>query len=315
LPIFELLAIARVRLGKWSSFISVSGRQQELIVMELGFVEKVDEFGEDSPFISKVGGKPVWSDPGVPPAEQSCKKCGHPLVLLLQFHAPLSEGDEEDPRTLFLFMCRNPQCHCPQDSRCYHVLRYESRGLKVSNSVQDTDVSTRSHDTPSETENSESHQDEAPLTLCTVCGGRGTKACGGCRKVNYCSKQHQVHDWKLGHKRACVNSAQSPPTLDYDPSSGVVLPEWEVVTEPEPRGSGQGEERSEEDRMRDYEAYVKDLKGGAGGGAWSVEELEDMVGKKGGKGRGKEKEKDKVFKTFMKRIAVDRQQVSTIPDC
>lgn len=83
------------------------------------------------------------------------------------------------------------------------------------------------------------------------------------------------------------------------------MPEWEVVTEPEPR-RGKGVERSEEERMRDYEAYMREncARGGAGGEAWSKEELEGLVGKRG----GREKE-DKVFKTFMKRVAVEKQQV------
>ena len=82
-----------------------------------------------------------------------------------------------------------------------------------------------------------------------------------------------------------------------------MLPEWEVVTELEPMGRGKEEERSEEERMRDYEDYMKqnDLKGGA----WSAEGLEGMMEKKGGKG----KKEDKVFKTFMKRMAIEKQQV------
>lgn len=288
-------------------------------------VEDSDEFAGDTFFVSKVGGKPAWLDHGALPAENSCKKCGKPLVLLLQIHASLTscaeeaEENMEDPRTLLLFMCRDPQCHSLGDSRCFQVLRYESGGSKVSDTnpsasnshTESPDVSIRSHDTPSKPQDSDTHGEDtgkqhAPFDLCVVCGGRGSKTCGGCRRVNYCSKYHQIHDWKLGHKKLCSNSTQSPPTLSYDPSAGVVLPEWEVVTEPEPDGHGKGEERSEEERMKDYEEYVKGKAGmgGAGGGAWSEEALKGMVGRRGGR-----EEEDKVFRTFLKRIAVERQQV------
>lgn len=298
--------------------------------MELGFVEKVvgsDESPLDTLFVSKVGGKPAWPDLKTLPADQICKKCGNPLVFLLQIHSPLSpceqecaEGVEEDPRTLFLFMCREPRCHSPGDASCFQVLRYESRGLEFSDLISDpkpipsldtnmpspsTDSNTKSTvpqcDSSAESQGvtNESHPwEDTPPSLCVVCGGRGTKTCGSCRKVNYCSKHHQIHDWKLGHKKNCTDSALSSRNLTYDPSSGVALPEWEVVTEPEPEGCGKQEERSEEDRMKDYRDYIrKKVKGGAN---WSEEGLGELVRKE---------KQDKVYRTFMKRIAAERQQV------
>lgn len=290
-------------------------------------MEKVadpDEFFDDTLFVSKVGGKPAWPDLRTLPIEQSCKKCGKPLVFLLQIHSPLStcgqeraEDVPEDPRTLFLFMCRELKCHSPGDSGCFQVLRYESGGSEfgpndLSPSLDACTSSTSTHTNmvpiaphcDSSKVKSWSHEDTS--SLCAVCGGRGTKRCGNCRTVNYCSKHHQIHDWKLGHRKNCTNPTQSPPTLTYDPSSGVVLSEWEVVTEPEPEGCDKEEERSEEERMKAYKEYIKqNVKGGA---KWSEEE--GTVGK--GEvtvGKGGREEEDKVFRNFMERIAVERQQV------
>lgn len=294
-------------------------------------MEEVADYDGLADSVSKVGGKPAWPDLGVLPAEQACEKCAKPLVFLLQIHCPLfprgreqesAEGGVDDPRTLFLFMCRDPRCHSPGESRCFQVLRYESNGSEVSepsdpklsllldahSTSPDTESTTqpdspaKSQDVPSESQRNTPEEDTPP-SLCAVCGGRGTKACGGCKRVNYCSKHHQIHDWKLGHKKNCPNSTHSIST--YDPSSGVVLPEWDVVTEPEPEGCGKQEERSEEERMKDYEAYMEEkVKGEARVGTkWSEVALERMV-------RGKEKE-DKMFRTFMKRIAAERQQVNS----
>lgn len=124
--------------------------------------------------------------------------------------------------------------------------------------------------------------------------------CSSCKLAKYCSKFHQIHDWRLGHRKVCANSSLSPPSLTYNPSSGVVLPEWEVVTEPE--GRGKGEERSEEERMREYEDYLKESGGGMAD--LSVSALKEMIGP-----GGRDKKKDKVFLAFMKRIAPERQQV------
>ncbi len=284
--------------------------------MELGFLEKAaedDPEGSDRPFFaSKVGGKPCWPDLSSLPAPLACKKCGKPPALLLEFHAPLETGgaeggenedesEEEDPRTLFLFMCTAPQCHSAGDLSPFLVLRYQGRSTPDTH--PDREV-PRGVDTPP--------PDASPL--CIVCGGRGPKHCGSCKMVNYCSKEHQLLDWRNGHKRVCpdlANASLTVASLDYEPWLGVGLPEWEVVTEPEPEGAcrGRGEERSERERMEDYEKYIREHGSGDDRVGVSVETLEKMVGVAGGGAKGGGKE-DKIFKAFMKRIAPEHQQVS-----
>ena len=154
---------------------------------------------------------------------------------------------------------------------------------------------------PSSIPNSQSH-------LCIVCGCSGPKRCGRCMQVHYCSKEHQTLDWKAGHKRFCEDLASSKLTLgdlNYDPSSGVALPEYEIVTELEPdltsRGNGE-QERSEEERMADYYKYIESGKCGEGkGGEMSAKALKDAA--------TSEHEMDKQFRTFKKRVAIEPEQV------
>ncbi|KAF8350991.1 hypothetical protein F5887DRAFT_1193386, partial [Amanita rubescens] len=42
-----------------------------------------------------------------------------------------------------------------------------------------------------------------PLKKCQVCSVAASKVCTGCRKVWYCSEEHQLADWRLAHKKAC----------------------------------------------------------------------------------------------------------------
>ena len=37
---------------------------------------------------------------------------------------------------------------------------------------------------------------------CALCSSQCTQSCGICKKVNYCSKEHQKSDWKV-HKPNC----------------------------------------------------------------------------------------------------------------
>ena len=73
--------------------------------------------------------------------------------------------------------------------------------------------------------------------LCIVCGCSGPKRCDRCTQAHYCSKEHQILNWKAGHKRFCENLAsgkQMLSNLNYNPCGGVALPEYETVTELEP---------------------------------------------------------------------------------
>ena len=149
--------------------------------------------------------------------------------------------------------------------------------------------------------------------LCIVCGSAGPKKCSKCRLVHYCSREHQTHDWKKGHKLFCSDLSSgkcTPNEMTYDPSHGVTLPEFEVVTEEEPAVAREGQavgERGEEERMREYYKFVQSGR------------YRDHSRGEGGKLAKKEVEKadsgaksDKVFKAFRRRVVVEPEQVNII---
>ena len=150
---------------------------------------------------------------------------------------------------------------------------------------------------------------EAP-PLCIVCGCLGPKRCGRCQQVHYCSKEHQVHDWKSGHKLICGDlaakkMAPSDHDMQYVPSTGILLLEFEIVTESEPKGSESRVERSEEERMEDYLKFVKSSKyKEIGRGEVKTEKTLETA--------KSDVTSDKYFRAFKRRIALEPEQVG---DC
>ena len=190
-----------------------------------------------------------------------------------------STGSEHDPATPGPSESKTTDSHASDDA------------LQISSNSQ----------TPSPIPNSQSH-------LCIVCGCSESKRCGRCMQAHYCSKEHQTLDWKAGHKRFCEDLANSKlmlGDLNYDPSSSVVLPEYEIVTELEPELTSHGnreQERSEEERMADYYKYIESGKCGVGkGGEMSAKALKDAA--------TSEHKMDKQFQAFKKRVAIEPEQV------
>jgi hypothetical protein len=54
---------------------------------------------------------------------------------------------------------------------------------------------------------------DAPLT-CRICDLPGTKVCTGCRKVRYCTAEHQTLDWKE-HKKSCKPKGKAKAVEGY----------------------------------------------------------------------------------------------------
>lgn len=81
-----------------------------------------------------------------------------------------------------------------------------SQGLMKSCDKYTGDVATSQ--TESEASSPAAHFERPlPPLLCVVCGCLGPKKCGRCKQVSYCSRQHQIHDWKSGHKLFCSDLA------------------------------------------------------------------------------------------------------------
>lgn len=146
-----------------------------------------------------------------------------------------------------------------------------------------------------------------PIALCVVCGCAGPKKCSRCKMACYCSKQHQTHDWKNGHKLFCSDLASGkckPSDVTYDPSYGVCLPEFEVVTEEEPAvKEGKVEDRKEEERVRDYHKFVQS-------GKYCSHSKEGGKQVRGVMEKAESDAKsDKVFNAFRRRVAMEPEQV------
>lgn len=170
--------------------------------VELGFLEETSNSNQTTSnfFPSKVGGKPVWLDPvHLPiPEHLQCLHCHKPCLLLLQMYAPVSDQPETYHRSLFIFMCPDSNCHKQKGHLPFRVLRchlprgnpyYPSDGAEPGHVILPDEDLSRPYAVPS--------------PLCCVCGSPAPNRCGQCRKVHYCSRHHQLLDWKREHKNIC----------------------------------------------------------------------------------------------------------------
>ncbi|XP_026234662.1 programmed cell death protein 2 [Anabas testudineus] len=257
----------------------------------LGFLEEAEPWRLRSPqFPSKVGGKPAWLSqrglPSLPGLE--CEICRLPMAFLLQVYAPISGQDSSFHRTLFLFCCRTPECYTRNDSRCMKVFRSQ---LPRKNDFYPYDPPP-DDEPPSDPNQNESVLPVSGIKLCWVCGCPGNKACSRCHIVTYCGKHHQTLHWKHTHKKECCSQEASIAT-----TSPFLLPESELVTEPEEDDEGNEEdaEEAEEDSTQrgvDCPSLADTL---------AETDLEEMA--------LHETEDNKVFQRFKKRISPEPHQV------
>ena len=175
---------------------------------DLGFAEKVDCIKLQSVFFpSKIGGKPAWLGHENTPSldELKCPKCERLLLFLLQVYAPRVEQEDTFHRTIYLFICSNGDCFDKNSNIPFKAFRNQ---LARQNNFFDYE--------PFSTEASSKKVmravEELCLkwgALCKVCGYRADKKCSACKTVDYCSKDHQIMDWKSGHKYSCSGSKAS----------------------------------------------------------------------------------------------------------
>ncbi|XP_072031618.1 programmed cell death protein 2-like [Amphiura filiformis] len=249
--------------------------------VELGFIEKVDNCRLFSRFFpSKVGGKPAWLELKNLPKhdELICQTCGKPCVFVLQIYAPVPNKDSCFHRSVFVFLCKNTECHKRNNSNSFLVLRSQ---LSRTNQFYDYEPPNEDEEKPENHPNPEDFE----TSLCRVCGCLGGKRCSKCHTASYCSREHQTIDWKKGHKMNCG-----------DPGDlGFLFLEFELVTEPENEG--------DEDQQSDDEKYSKYLESGADEKTqdFKIEELQKMA--------VKETKEDKTFLAFKKRVDKEPEQV------
>lgn len=213
--------------------------------IELGFLEHCDSWRLESRFFpSKVGGKPAWlSLKPLPTSDElTCEKCGKIMVFLSQMYAPYDLGVNENPqlnhnfhRTIFVFLCRNSGCY-----------KYDDQNIKIFRSTLARENDFYSINPPKE-EVDTTFQVTKWSQLCNLCGIFAQKKCGKCKNVMYCCRDHQIIDWKNGHKSQCSSSLKQASQLKCN--SSLLFYEWELVTE---REDIQNEFLNEEEAMIEY---------------------------------------------------------------
>lgn len=136
----------------------------------------------------KVGGRPRWLVPQPQPPALPCGACGAPLALLLQIYCPLDDESDAFHRSLYVFVCREPQCARMGDGR---VLRAQ---LPRENAFY----------SPEGGEGAAKRVEEDERQSCALCGQSAEFTCAKCHVARYCSKSHQRDHWTAGgHKADC----------------------------------------------------------------------------------------------------------------
>ncbi|CAG8645584.1 6565_t:CDS:2, partial [Paraglomus occultum] len=193
--------------------------------VELGFVETPEGSLTADKFPSKVGGIPAWLNPEfiLPVEKVRCGVCDKPMILLLQLYTPEDEPPEAFHRMVYIFICSVGICHKTNWQKRSQLPK-DNLYWPLSNS-------------------SEVDDSNQPITTyhaarqCVVCGLHGSKTCGKCKAVYYCSREHQTSHWTIGqHKLHCGATDLSAEEIANGIQlcrNAVLFPEYEIVTESE----------------------------------------------------------------------------------
>ncbi|KAH9504649.1 Programmed cell death protein 2 [Bulinus truncatus] len=265
--------------------------------VKLGFIEEDTDLRllNSHFFPSKVGGKPSWlSLNSLPDSEEiQCVKCKGIMIFLMQVYAPLQIRDDTFHRAVFVFVCPKATCSSPDDGSSFKVFRSQ---LPLLNNFYSSDPPCEELSTG---ENMDCFPNAAKLqSLCCVCGIKGNKKCSQCKRTSYCSKEHQLFDWKTGHKQTCTQDK----TKDSKSASTILFKEFELVTEDEEYSEGDSNNsKSEEERLMEYEQLIRSPELQGLDGKFQAEDLE--------KSATAETEDDRVFLKFKRRIEPEPSQV------
>jgi pre-rRNA-processing protein TSR4 len=192
-----------------------------------------------------------------------CGNCNKSMVLLLQIYAPLTSDDSktlEDAdqcfhRILYIFCCRNGKCH-----HTSHVTQTQNNNNNNNNSEQAKEILSsriisgvsncfvvlrsqlselnncyKSNLTKEGDEQWVLNTEVKKSNTCEICGLFASKRCSACGIVYYCSREHQLLDWNLGHEKQCkiMKSNANYGKLPEKRKSYLCFKEMELVTEPE----------------------------------------------------------------------------------
>ncbi|KAK6641977.1 hypothetical protein RUM44_013700 [Polyplax serrata] len=256
--------------------------------VELGSLVKFDkEWMKESRFFpSKVGGKPAWLDLKNISIDVNCGVCSNPCIFLCQLYAPLDDQENAFHRTIFVFVCTNPNC-C-ETNKCENFKVFRCQLPEVNEFF-----------VPEEPNDDESWHPECTIgkfnDTCEVCGCLGKYRCGKCKLVRYCSKSHQILDWKSGHGQICGTGEKNTN------NSNILFPEYDVITSPEYDSEDEDEpiEKTEEQVLKEFEELYKS------GRAGTMQDVPvEMFGK-----LAEAKETDKYLRKFKERLTICPDQV------
>ncbi|CAH8871173.1 unnamed protein product [Trichobilharzia szidati] len=183
-------------------------------------------------FPDKIGGRPAWlALSHLPsPSELACPVCSNPMCFVLQLYSPLSEKADCFHRMLFLFMCRKGECHHEADQTPFFVFRSQLPRKNCYYSFEPPENEYPNFETVKSLMESNCLPCAAKYcSLCPVCGCKADKMCSKCKNTFYCSKVHQVLDWKR-HKSECGTN-QEAIKLSFEENS-FLLPEYRLCSEP-----------------------------------------------------------------------------------
>lgn len=144
----------------------------------LGFIENNDsQLFPNDVFGSYIGGFPLAFSDIMKFEDIRCQICSQIMSLLIQLYAPEDDIQGAYHRKMYVYVCKNGKCHSSEYTKRVKVFR--------SQCAKDMDYKA--------------------VDTCDVCGIRPTPLkCDGCKKVFYCSTDHQELHWELGgHSIEC----------------------------------------------------------------------------------------------------------------
>jgi pre-rRNA-processing protein TSR4 len=142
------------------------------MVVDLGFIDKLDRLLESRFFPSKVGGKPAWLNlKDIPSIEElTCPTCHSSMHFLCQLYCPINDKDTAFHRTIFVFLCTSKGCFQSNSNSNFMVYRNQlpKRNLYYPDTPPVQDENWRSDITPA----------KFGVQVCSSCGIRGGQECG-----------------------------------------------------------------------------------------------------------------------------------------
>ena len=223
----------------------------------LGCIEKCEETWalESRYFPSKVGGRPAWLDLKNINVDVSCTICSDPCLFLCQIYAPIDSQPSAYHRTIFVFVCKNPNCCKSNSNNNFKVFRCQ---LPLVNDYYPPEEPTDDPDWSTDS------KVEKFNDICHVCGCLGSYQCSKCKLIKYCSKSHQVFDWKTNHKNICNSVVTTTPTPENSNNTfNLLFPEYEIIEEEEEEKCDDSDENiteSKTEEKKSYEERFNDLK-------------------------------------------------------